>query len=458
MVGGLASIAVLATTVCDPRPFAADVSSSSSDEEFRFQPWGNAEEDVPEQPVDAEPPDGEGHWVQFVDRSYEPVESRLLVSAPGMWPFVSKTTDRLGYLDLPSAGATRLNGRNMAMYEVVARAQSDDEPSYGFWGTIRGPDEQIGVEDAVFIEMEEAAPLELEIIDDEGEPIVGAHVRLARDRVGLVYLEYTTGADGVARFSGIPTGTYHVTLDADGHARRSLDIPHTKRRSGAMQVALDDGGSLRRPQAWRGPPVVELAESGGSSGTSGDGSDAASTAGSDDTSSDDAHDETGPPTRSFDVRVANSRGAGVGDAWIEVWADGGRVDQAISAGRQRTRLEAPADTHVELVATHAGWGEGTKQIGAVDDDGDYVVRLDGDLMSSPTADDRLRRIREIEEELELELVDRRGEWLVDRPRSGSLAAEAGFERGDSLLFVRNQLDGHLAVVERGDDLVEVSIP
>lgn len=479
LTGAMASIAVLATSMCHVELFDAEQPDVEERPAYQFQPWGD---DGDRPPPEVDPPEGEKHWVQFVTEDQFPVESNVLVSAPGMWPFVSKETDEGGFLKLPSTNPTKMGGDELQMYEVVARAGGDDGSGYGFWGLIRGPEQPVSADEARNIQVEEGHPLDLRVVDDDGEPITGAYVRVGRDSVGLVHLDYTTGPDGRATFNALPAQSYHVTIDADGFARTTVTINHSGPTSTPLEVTLQDGGALRTPYAWRGPPVQTMARAGESPGAgsssstssggaasgesgsqSGDDSDGASGAGdatgassgADGAAAGDAADDA--DTVQIQVRVADSGGAGMADAWIEARADGRRVDEAISRGRDRVELSVPGGANVDLIATHAYHGEGSKSVGSVTGDEDLVVRLSDDLLSDTPAEDRMVWPDDIEDELELELVDDGRRWLIDRPRSGSLAAQAGFQRSDSLLFVRREGAGYTAVVERDGQPMEISV-
>ena len=464
IIGAMASIAVLVMTVFGPWFWGAEpdgdaMDGGSSGVLERFQPWVADEEPVPDEVAETPAvPEEQGRWIQLLDAQERPVESQVLFNAPGMWPFVSRTTDRSGYLDLPATDTKMLDGEPLQMFEFVARAEGEDDASYGFWGLVSGPREKIAAGAATQIRLQEAYPLELEVVDASGEPVEGAYVRLARDSVALVYLTYTTREDGQARFRGIPRGSYYLTLDAQGYARTTVNVHHSERMSGALQVTMDDGAGLRLPHSWRGPPVQEIAARGaspsaGSAPSPEGGRDGGDAAGEDPPE----EPEDSVEHVNLEIYVASDGGSGVNGAWIEVWAGGARIAQGISRGNAAESLQVPANTQLEVVATHSGWGEGSQVVGSVDDGDDVTVRLDNDVLSRTGATDRITGIDDIEALLGIELVDDGERWLIELSDRRGATAQAGIERGDALLFVRREGGGHRVVVERRRELVEVVV-
>lgn len=479
MVGGVASIAVLVMTLSSTGLLDFSDDDGEVQREYRFIPWGGSgeegeqKEDEEQGEVDAAPPDEKQRWIRMVDADDRPVDARVLFNAPGMWPFVSKETEPGGYLELPPADTEMLDGRSLQLYELVARPADGEEERHGFWGVVSGPEEAVSPDEATSIRMQEAAPLELTVVDTEGQPIEGAYLRLSRDSVGLVHLNYTTREDGRARFRAIPKGTYYLTLDAQGYARTTITVEHSARMEGQLQVTMDDGAGLRLPHSWRGPPVQQLAARGGASGKSGDDADGSGEAEGDGAgigpgggrSSQEAapegesggdSPEGSQQTVSVDVYAATQRGSGVRGAWIEAWAGGQRIAESKSAGNAASVMEVLADTPVEFVATHAGWGEGTKTVESAGDD-DVVIELDGALFAQTAARDRLTGVGAIEDALEVELVDDGERWLIDLPEPGTAAESAGIERGDALLFVRRDGGGTRAFVERGGEIISIPV-
>lgn len=476
LVGGAASVAVLATTFCTPAFVDWDGSGEETwAQEYRFNPWASDQTEKIEEEVEEtiEAPEDKALWVRFVTPEDETLEADVLLSAPGMWPFVTKHTRKGGFMELPSNPSEMLNGQELRMYEVVVRPQDSEDGNLGYWGLIHGPEERLVAEDAPMVRLTEAHTLNLEVVDEEGAPIEGAFARLSRDSVGLLHLNYTTRDDGLARFRNLPRGTYYLTLDADGYARNTVTIEHRAEISSALQVTLQDGSGLRLPQSWRGPPVQELAKSSGTS--SGSTSSGAADGGSEDSSASgagmgrqggsdgsgsqgEADEESTQGIVPVEVYVATSRGSGVDGAWIEAWSDGRRVAQGRSRGNSAEVLHVPSNSQVEVIATHAGWGEGSKMVVDADGGDDMVVRLTSELLYSTDANDRMRGATDIEDALDVRLVRDGRRWLIDLPNLDSPAVQSGIERGDSLLFVRRDGAGHLAVVERNDQIVEVSIP
>ncbi len=477
-IGGVASVAVLVMTFATTDFFGTSSEPEADGEVYRFNPFvADRDDDGVDEPPDVELPKGDAIWIQFLGHNEETTQSQVVLNSPGMWPHTTEETDSAGYLAFPAAATSMLDGRPLQMYEVVARSPGDEESeSSGFWGLVRGPETEVSAGEATQVPMQPASAIEVEVVDGDGNPIEGAYLRLARDSVGLVHLNYTTREDGRARFRAIPRGSYYLTLDAQGYARTTVNVEHSERLGGTMTVTMDDGSGLRLPHSWRGPPVQELARSGGASsgrstgssqsgaatGSGGARSAASASDQSDEQSpgsgEEEATAEPAPQMVSIEVYVAGDRGSGIEGAWIEAWAGGSRVDTGRSRGNTAEHLTVPAGVPVEIVATHAGWGEGIKALSAVDEGDDFIVTLDGELLSRTGARDRIPWIDDIEAALDVELVEDGRRLLIDLPRSGSAAADAGVQRGDSLLFVRRDGGDHLAVVERGGQIVEISVP
>lgn len=454
LVGGMASVAVLITTVGDFSSLRGGVPAGEAESQYGFEPWRSGDDlaDM-EDGLPPEPPEEMAFWVHLVDEDDAHVDARVILGAPGMWPFVSTDTKNGGYLSLPVHEAQTMDGRDLRMYEVLARSPSDVEEPWGFWGLVRGPQEEVSAADAQQLRMSPGHPLNVEVLNDDGEPVEGAFVRLSRDSIGLVHLNVTTLDDGQASFRAIPAGTYYLTIDADHHRRTTARVQHSGVSELPLEVTLEDGGGLRLPQSWRGPPVPELAAA-GSTGSSG--GQSGGSAGSAESEQEDEAGHGGQ-TVALNVLVADSYGGGVNGAWVEAWAGGRRVAQAQSQGRTPARLDVPAGQEVAVVATHSGWGEGEVRLAAPDDGEDLVVRLENETLSRTSAQDRMLRIDDIEDELGVRLVEHRRQLLIELEEHDGPAAQAGVQRGDALMFVRRQGSGHLVVVHRGTEIVEIAV-
>lgn len=401
-----------------------------------FIPWQDKAESAEEGGVEAKVPEGSALWVRLVDKEGEGVEADALISAPGMWPFVSEAVGSGGYLGLPKNEVERFEGGQVYLYELLARSERGREEEVAFWGVIKGPEEEIGAELAKEIQLGPARSLEVEVVDESGAEVEGVFVRLSRESVGMLHLVMASDEEGRAEFSRIPEGVYFLTIDADGYARQTVRVEHSVGAKRAVKVVLEEGGSMRLPESWRGPllaemiPELEVEE--------------------------EVEEGLARPEIELNIFAADSRGGGVEGAWIEVWSGQERVAQGLSGGRQALKFSVPVDSQLKVVATHAGWGEGSLVVEEGVDGGEVVVRMKGSLLGEALRD-RVRGPQEIERILGAPLVADGKRWLVDRPAKPeeNRAFERGLERGDSLLFLRREGGEYRAVVERRGQVVEV---
>ncbi|TXD39399.1 hypothetical protein FRC98_03105 [Lujinxingia vulgaris] len=394
-------------------------------------------------------PPTQARWVQVLDEDERALASRVMVSAPGLWPPVVTRSDEAGYVALPEPGARGPGKEPMRFYEFLARSDDDDDEPRAFWGVIQGPGGPVFAEEgARFVRAAPAADLRLGIVDAEGAPVEGAFVRLSRDSLALLHLHVTTREDGVAAFRQIPPGTYYVTIDADRHSRRTLQVQHEADDAFMLNVELLEGGGLRMPEAWRAPVAQVLGQSSSKSSAS----EAPSP---EDATSEKKDDEVA--REALEIYVADPQGAGVSGAWVEVWQAGERVASGVSAGSRALHVQVPAGAPLTVYATHPGWGEG--QLGGVKAGarGGATVRLGRPLLSAPVPD-RVRSMSAIEAALEQRIVDTGSGHQIDVVDPQSAAARAGVERGDALVFAR-RVGGEMRVtVSRGGSFLEVALP
>ena len=461
-MGAVASVALLALAVCDPR---ADESERPvvEKEEHHFEPWSGWDSESPEAVEGREYviSDAVGRWVRFVDSEGRGRPVATLMGAPGMWPFLRQDSKEGGEVQLASYDSSRMDGGELRLYEILARHQPGDEldegeASKGFWGLVHGPQDEGTAKEATSVTLQEATALEMQMVDEEGQPIDEAYVRLARDSVALVHLVKSTGEDGQVLFDAIPPGEYYVTIDADGFAQRRLRVPHGEPGWEGIQITLEDGGGVRKPESWRGPSVAEMVErSSGESATSGETSSGAQR------SSEEPQRSSEEPQRSseesqgepVELRIADGRGGGVSGALVEAWVDGEAVDQAVSRGRESIRLHVPAGRPIDLVANHAGWGEGHHRLESASEADGLVIRLRDDRGDEVVSRGRIWDRSKVEEVIDARVIVSGRQWLID-PRRGGAAEQAGVERGDALVIFEEA--GRL-VVDRDGEIVELQI-
>lgn len=446
LVGSLVSLTIFMTGADDQK--ASEEGSNRWS--FRipgqesFIPW-QGKTQAPDEQVDKGLPKDSALWVRLVDQAGRGVEADGLVGAPGLWPFVLESSDQCGFLRLPENDVARFDGGQTNFYEVLVRSKPAELGLPGeevaFWGVINGPGEPIEADEARELRLGPARTLDVEVVDEAGEAVEGAFVRLSQGSIGILHLLMTSDEAGRASFSRIPAGNYYLTIDADGYGRQTAHVEHRPEAEKALRFVLEDGGPMRLPEAWRGPLLSELMPE-------------LAEAGEEESAQEE--EEARGPSVELEIYAADARGGGVEGAWVEVWRGRERVAQGVSNGRRPLKLAVPVGAPVQVVATHGGWGEGVVVVGEAGDGDEVVVRMDGALFGEAVAD-RVRGVREIERVLGAPLVADGRRWLVDRPDDPgeSAAFREGLARGDSLLFVRREGDGYRAVVEREGRIVEV---
>ncbi|RVU48428.1 carboxypeptidase regulatory-like domain-containing protein [Lujinxingia sediminis] len=439
---GLAALSIGVLGKADEEQIKHSVES----EQGVLAPYQGEEEPLRALAVDDAPP-SQARWVQVLDEQERALASRVMVSAPGLWPPVVTRSDEAGYVALPEPGARGPGKEPMRFYEFLARSDDAEEPR-AFWGVIQGPGGPVFAEEgARVVRAAPAADLRLGIVDPEGAPVEGAFVRLSRESLALLHLHVTTRADGIAAFRHVPPGTYYVTIDADGHSRRTLQVQHEADDAFMLNVELLKGGGLRMPEAWRAPVVQVLGQSSSASGEAAAGESMVENGASEDEVAREA----------LEIYVADPQGAGVTGAWVEVWHAGARVAAGVSAGSRALRLQVPADVPLTLYATHPGWGEGQLNGVEAGGRGGATVRLGRPILSVPVPD-RVRSMSAIEAALGQRIVDTGSGHQIDVVDPQSAAARAGVERGDALVFARRSGEGMRVTVSRGGSFVEVALP
>lgn len=394
-----------------------------------------------------------GSWVQFVEKNGRGVEGRVLVGAPGLWPYETLGTNPDGLILLPSVDVTTLAKNTLYHYELLARSDDPERPM-AFWDEYNSPLPDAlkdGLVAQARVVMEPAADVRFQIVDDKDKPVMGAFVRLSRDSVGLLHLTFTTGPDGRAVFSRLPPGQYSITLNAQGFGRTVFDIDHTLDAKEEV-VALGEGGSFRRPLSWRQNPSAAVvpkpqspAESNASeSNTGGAASSQPAESGGKASSGESKN------ARQLRVFVVDDDGAPVVGAYVEFWAGDSRAASGTSKGHQSLELRA-SNGAGRLIAIYPGMGEGDLAVEASsenDERVDRVITLDLPLFASGAVSGRFHNPEQIEDVLGVELVDMDREWMFDTIEPDSIAGRAGILRGDSLLSLRQTATGFEAVVNR----------
>jgi hypothetical protein len=160
------------------------------------------------------------------------------------------------------------------------------------------------------------------------------------------------------------------------------------------------------------------------------------------------------------IYVTDAEGTPVDDALVQIWDDGELLREGYSRGANPLTMRLTPPVHAHIFAIDGRRGEAVRPltIESGEELGDVILQLDAPLFSTPLPPGKLDERDEIEAVLGVPLVGDGDMWLIDATDSTSPAVKAGIDRGDRLLWVREGHDGHRVAVERGPDIVEVSIP
>lgn len=350
---------------------------------------------------------------------------RAQVGAAGMWP-PAKSRVALGErLPFPDATASTFGGDAVRAFEVYARTE---QGGHAFWGEVTL--DEVNADGVREVPLAQTGSIQVHVLDEAGEPLAGARVRISRGLVGLVHLNEATGAAGDVGFAGVPPGDYRVVADADGYIGRSRLLLHTSSDS-TIELQLEPGETRDLDSVDMQPR-----HPGGQRGD----------------------EQAG---RSVELYVVDSTGSPVSNALIQVWAGGKKVYEATSRGRQPVRASLPTPFSGRLVAYDGRRGEGQTALRLGEegtDTGEYIARLDSDLFSVDLPTGRIHQEARIEQILGARLVRDGRARLVEFESSDSPARAAGVERGDRLIWVRQTGAGFEALVERGGQRLAFELP
>ncbi|MGM0556065.1 MAG: carboxypeptidase regulatory-like domain-containing protein [Myxococcota bacterium] len=159
------------------------------------------------------------------------------------------------------------------------------------------------------------------------------------------------------------------------------------------------------------------------------------------------------------IYVTDAQGMPVDNALVQVWKDGELLREGYSRGAESLsfRLTPPLDARIFAIDARRGEASRTLQLRPDDDAEDVILRLDDPLLTHDLPPGRLTDTERISEILGVPLVQDGDSWLLDATEPASAAVKAGLERGDRLLWVREVEGGYRVAVERGRDIIEVTV-
>lgn len=160
--------------------------------------------------------------------------AQVLVGGAGIYPAQLFTSDADGALRLPPDPLPEESGDLPRQYELIARAFNPSQP-LGRWVSVQQkPADLLATAAAQTLTLEPAAPLNIEVVSSDGQPVAQTYVQLSRDALSVVKLEGRTDLRGRLSFEAIPPGDYIVSLRPPGHVPTLLEVSHK------LSAASDD--------------------------------------------------------------------------------------------------------------------------------------------------------------------------------------------------------------------------
>lgn len=445
-----------------------------------------------------------GREVQFVDpKNGTGMTTLMLVGAPGLWPPETRRTNSQGVGRLPEVEVTTLRGRSVSTWEVLGRA-SDGSKAY--WGTVEAEDFQ--TDGVPALQMEDASPIDVQIIGTDGEPVRGTQLRLSRASVGFVHVTKRGDEAGRATFRAVPDGSYLISAETDGGARGSYMLEHdgTTERSVTIRVEADESREVpdsrgdegpmpevavdlqgletsrwsdvratwRREQGhWQPASLQEVGQGNrrwkrplapGSYTLRLQGAGGAEARREFQVADRDRQItwdvELTDRGASAELYVTDEWGGPVAGAWVQVWSGGRQVESATSRGSKPIELNIEPGRTYRIFAVTGRQGEGLEVIEAKDEaEGrEWVVDLSDPLLTHSVPPGRVRQLDQLESILGQSVVEDGQALVVDAVDPESPAVEAGLKRGDQLLAVWQVGPAWRVVVERDGAIRKFKIP
>jgi protocatechuate 3,4-dioxygenase beta subunit len=159
------------------------------------------------------------------------------------------------------------------------------------------------------------------------------------------------------------------------------------------------------------------------------------------------------------IYVTDAQGMPVEDALVQLWKDGELVREGYSRGATALPVRLTPPIGVRIFAIDARRGEALRTLDFQPnaDVDDVILRLEDPLLTHDLPPGRLTDPDRISDVLGVSLVRDGDSWLLDATNPESPAMKAGLERGDHLLWVRKVDTGYSVAVERGRDVIEVTL-
>ena len=167
----------------------ADVGVADTREDVAFAQW-------------MAPDLGEGNFAAVRDGTR--LSCDFVVGAAGVYPPLSHQGNSVA-LPQPSPG---MRAEEVETVEVLARCEDGRS---GFWADVPWTATERPVEPVRVVRVS--------VVDENGEPVRGAQVRLARRSLGLVVLKQNTDEAGIAEFAGIAAST-ELTASASAPGKK----------------------------------------------------------------------------------------------------------------------------------------------------------------------------------------------------------------------------------------------
>lgn len=186
--------------------------------------------------------------LRFIDPAGEPAAVSAMVGTPGKYPPDEVELAAGDYYELPEPQETTFAGKDLGeapvAHEVLARSKDGRSAA---WVEV-APAERYEAE-LHTINLEAARALQVEVVDANDEPVVGADVRLSRGLVGLIHLLAEVDEEASVDFWAIPAGDFQISVKASGFVGQTRHFLHTNeltddKKPNRAKFVMDRGATL----------------------------------------------------------------------------------------------------------------------------------------------------------------------------------------------------------------------